>query len=79
MVDPSVQKQLDRIEAAAKDARDQVAALRGAEADRAVATRKRDAAIAAALDALAAQIQTRSGKAQVRKIKELLQEQEATP
>lgn len=82
MADAATQATLNRILEKASAAAAGVAALRGAEAERAVATRKRDRAIAEALDALAAQIQTRSGKNQVRKIKELLQEhdaEEATP
>jgi hypothetical protein len=67
MADAATQATLKRIE-------DGINGLRSAEADRAVATRKRDAAIAEALDKLAAQVQTRSGKDQVRKIKELLVE-----
>ena len=82
MADPAVQAQLDRIEATAIDARNQIAALRGAEADRAVATRKRDAEITAALDSLSGLVTSRAGKDQVRKIKQLLLEhdaEEATP
>lgn len=81
MADPATQAQLDRIEALAKDSRDQVAALRSAEADRAKADRKRDTAIADGLDKLAAQIPTRAGKAQVAELKTLLLEHdiEETP
>ena len=50
----------------------EVTALRGAEADRAKAGRDRDAQVAAALDALATEVQTRAGKAQVLKLKSLL-------
>jgi hypothetical protein len=72
MADAATQAQLARIEKLAQEARNKIYGLAGAESDRAKATRKRDAEIAAALDKLADQVQTRSGKDQVRKIKELL-------
>jgi hypothetical protein len=72
MADPATQAQLDRIEAAIKGANDQIGQLRSAETDRAIADRKRDVQIAAALDDLAVDVFTRAGKEQVRRIKELL-------
>jgi hypothetical protein len=67
MADAATQATLKRIE-------DGVNRLRSAEADRAKATRKRDAAIAEALDKLADQVQTRAGKDQFRNLKKLLVE-----
>lgn len=79
MADPATQKLLDDILAEAKAAHAGVTALRGAEADRARATRQRDAAIAAALDALGSAVASRAAKSQVQKIKQLLTAEEATP
>jgi hypothetical protein len=72
MADPATQQKLDDILTAAREAVQQIGQLRSAETDRAVSDRKRDEEIAAQLDALAIQINTRAGKEQVRRIKELL-------
>jgi hypothetical protein len=82
MADAATQDLLNRILNKASAAAAGIEALKGAEADRAVATRKRDLAIAEGLDKLAESIQTRAGKDQVRKLKELVIEHdtpEATP
>ena len=72
MADAATQQTLADILAEAKATHAEVTALRGAEADRAKAGRDRDAQVAAALDALATEVQTRAGKAQVLKLKSLL-------
>jgi hypothetical protein len=72
MADAATQAKLEEILTAAREAVSQIGQLRSAETDRAVADRKRDEEIALALDALAADVFTRAGKDQVRKIKALL-------
>jgi hypothetical protein len=72
MADAATQQKLDDILTAAREAVSQIGQLRSAETDRAIADRKRDVQIAAALDDLAVDVFTRAGKEQVRRIKELL-------
>lgn len=75
MADPDVRAQLDRIEAAATDARNKVYGLAGAEADRAKAARKRDAALLELAEDAATADDLAAVKAKVRKIKQLLTEE----
>lgn len=77
MADAATQKKLDDILAAATDARNKVYGLAGAEAERAKATRKRDAALLEAVEAAATADDLAVVKARVQKIKALLLAPEA--
>lgn len=83
MADEATQKTLARIETAANDAVNEIRGLKSAEANRAKATRQRDAALLELIEKLAPQIRTRAGKEQIANLKTLLQthvdEPEVTP
>jgi hypothetical protein len=74
MADEATQNKLDRILAKASAAADGISKLRRAEAARAQAARKRHAAMVEGLDALDAEVSTRAGKDQVRRLRDLVEQ-----